>query len=124
IPQINKELTGHADGMVRFVDRNTILGSSRDDEYIYWTDKINKVIKEKSLSYFDVPFFGDCIYVNYLEVGDLIVLPVSEEKGNKDADTVTLFKHIFPERVIETINYNKIAKEGGLLNCTTWTVKE
>ena len=32
IPTINDDYTDHADGMVRFVDANTILGNNRDEE--------------------------------------------------------------------------------------------
>jgi agmatine deiminase len=134
IPKINCDMTGHADGMVRFVGRDTILGNSRDIEYKYWSGGINKVLKDKGIEYIDVPFFEHTekehplsaigVYVNYLEVKDLIGLPVFGVDGNKDAEVVDLFKRIFPNRTIETINYNAVANEGGLLNCTTWTVKE
>jgi agmatine deiminase len=59
-----------------------------------------------------------------LEVNDLIVLPVFEVKKNKDQEVIDLFMRIFPDRKIETINYNEIGQYGGLLNCTTWTIEE
>ena len=136
IPQINTDMTGHADGMVRFVNQNTILGNDRNQEYKYWRDGINKVLRKHNLKYIDIPFFENkeinkkypdnaigC-YVNYLEVGNLILLPIFEVAGNKDNEVLAKFKTIFPERIIETINYNEIGYFGGLLNCTTWTIKE
>lgn len=131
IPAQKGDYTGHADGMVRFIDRDTILGNNRSDEYKYWSNGIGKVLKDKNLKYIDVPFFYGYkdsrhpenaigIYVNYLEVGNLIVLPVFEVEGNKDAEAIDAFKQIFPEKIIETINYNEIALEGGVLNCSTW----
>ena len=62
------------------------------------------------------------IYVNYLEVNNLIVIPSFQVEGNMDDEVLLLFKTLFPNKTIETINYNEIAKEGGLLNCTTWVV--
>lgn len=135
IPAQNGDMTGHADGMVRFVDRDTILGNNRSDEYKYWTNGIEKVLKEKNLKYIDVPFFYDYkdskhpyhaigVYVNYLAVGNLIVLPVFEVEGNKDAEAIAAFKQIFPDKSIETINYNDVALEGGVLNCTTWIYRQ
>jgi agmatine/peptidylarginine deiminase len=129
------DLTGHADGMVRFVDRDTILGNDRTQEFACWREGIDKVLKEHGITtYIDVPFFeykdkkypdnAIGIYVNYLEIKDLIVLPIFEIKGNKDAEAVELFKKHFPTRKIETINYNPVGLEGGLLNCTTWTLPE
>lgn len=42
--------------------------------------------------------------------------------GNKDAEAVVKIKEIFPDKIVETIDYNEVALEGGLLNCTTWTL--
>lgn len=44
IPAQKGDYTGHADGMVRFVDRNTILGNKLADEYKYWQKGMQKVI--------------------------------------------------------------------------------
>lgn len=134
IPQIKSDMTGHADGMVRFVDRNTILGNNREQEYKFWKNGINKILKEKSIDYIDIPFLDDFkdknfpdhaigCYVNYLEVKNLIVLPIFETEKNKDQEVYDKFREIFPNRKIETINYNEIGYYGGLLNCTTWTIK-
>jgi agmatine deiminase len=134
IPQIKSDMTSHADGMVRFVDRNTVLGNDQEQEYKYWKNGINKILKEKGIEYFDIPFLDHkekkypdhaigC-YVNYLEVENLIVLPIFETEKNKDQDVYDKFKEIFPDRKIETINYNEIGLFGGLLNCTTWTIKD
>ena len=135
IPTQNDDMTGHADGMVRFVDHDTLLGNNRSDEYKYWTNGIEKVLKDYSLKYIDVPFFYSYkdskhpdhaigVYVNYLEVGNLIVLPVFEVEGNKDEEAIAAFKQIFPDKIIETINFNDVALEGGVLNCTTWVYRE
>ncbi|MCC9168647.1 agmatine deiminase family protein [Pontibacter harenae] len=134
IPQIKSDMTGHADGLVRFVDRSTILGNDRNQEYKYWSSGIAKVLKEYGLDYIDIPFFEHkdkdhkenaigC-YVNFLEVGNLMIIPVFEVKGNRDDYVIDLFKQIYPDRVIETINYNEVGLHGGLLNCSTWTIRE
>ncbi|TJZ63540.1 hypothetical protein FAZ15_01355 [Sphingobacterium olei] len=59
-------------------------------------------------------------YVNYLEIGKLIVLPVFEVRGNKDLEVVDLFHQIFPDSHIETIKFNAVGHFGGLLNCVSW----
>lgn len=41
IPSQKGDMTGHADGMVRFIDRNTLLGNDRSMEYKYWIKGIN-----------------------------------------------------------------------------------
>lgn len=133
IPQIKSDFTGHADGMVRFIDRNTLLGNDRQQEYKYWSIGIGKILKEKGIDYIDIPFLDHIeknhhdhaigCYVNYLEIGELIILPVFEVKNNKDQEVYDKFREIFPERKIETINYNQVGLHGGLLNCTTWTIR-
>ena len=127
-----EDLTGHADGMVRFVDKNTIIGNERrPDEYKYMKDGLQKALDTFNLTYIDIPYFVDKdakhpysaigIYVNYLEVNDLIVVPIFNSK--EDQVAIDVIKKAFPNKTIETINYNDVAKEGGLLNCTTWTYK-
>ena len=132
IPAENDDFTGHADGMVRFVNRNTILGNKMADEYKYWQKDMQKVLETYNLTYIDVPFLTDIkdskhpesaigIYVNYLEVNNLIVVPIFNRE--EDAQAVEIIQRAFPDKQIETINYNDIAQEGGLLNCTTWVVR-
>ena len=131
IPAQKDDLTGHADGMVRFVNRNTILGNDRAKENKDWRKDMQKIIDQQELTYIDIPFFEDKdhkhaysaigIYVNYLEVNDLIVMPVFNRVEDKQA--LDILKKTFPNKKIETIDYNDIAKEGGLLNCTTWVVR-
>ena len=127
-----EDFTGHADGMVRFVDRNTIVGNNRANEYKYWQDGMNKVLDSYNLTYIDIPCIiqkkdpkhpdsAIGVYVNFLDVNDLIVVPVFDR--DEDNEVVKILKKAYPCKQIETINYNEVALEGGLLNCTTWVVK-
>jgi agmatine deiminase len=134
IPQIKSDLTGHADGHVRFVNNSTIIGNDRKREYKYWKIGIDKVLKAFKLDYIDIPFFDPKdnknpdsavgYYINYLEIGHLIILPIFEIKGNKDYEAFEVIKKVFTDRIVETINVNEIGIGGGLLNCISWTVKE
>lgn len=134
IPSLKEDYdyTGHADGMVRFVDRNTLIGNDRDQEFKYWVSGINKVLSRYGLRYIDCPFFCDYkdpkhpdhaigVYVNYLEVENLIIIPTFGVPGNKDDEALAAFRQAFPHKTIETIDYNEVALEGGVLNCSTWT---
>ena len=133
ISQINTDMTGHSDGMVRFVDENTIIVNNREKEYKYVVKSINNAVKKHNLNCIDIPFFTykdrkhpenaiGC-YINYLEVGDFILLPIFEV-NDEDQKVYDQFKSIFPTKNIKTINYNEIGYSGGLLNCTTWCIKE
>lgn len=126
-----EDMTGHADGMIRFVDRNTVIGNERrPNEYKYMKEGLQTAIDKFNLTYIDIPYFEDKdarhpysaigIYVNYLELKDLIVMPIFNSK--EDQVAIEIIKKAFPNKHIETIDYNDVAKEGGLLNCTTWVV--
>ena len=131
IPQIKTDMTGHSDGMVRFVNSSIILVNDRDKDLKYIVNGINKAMKTHNIECIDIPFFEykskkhkdnaiGC-YMNYLEVKDLIVLPIFGIDKDLDDEVVNQFKEIFKTKKIETINYNTIGLEGGLLNCTSWT---
>ena len=126
------DMTGHADGMVRFVDRNTIIGNKLENEFANWRKEMQEVIAKYNLKYIDVPLLTDMkdrkhplsaqgVYVNFLEVNNLIVLPVFGRP--EDDEVFKIMEETFPDRVIERINYNDVALEGGLVNCTTWVAK-
>lgn len=127
------DFTGHADGMMRFVDCNTVLVNDLEQDFKYMKDAIIKALDQANLKYINFPWFehkinGNSehaigIYLNYLEVGNLIVMPIFGVPGNKDAEALARLKEVFPDKVIETIDYNDIALSGGLLNCTTWIAK-
>ena len=134
IPQINSDITGHADGMVRFVDKSTLIGNSLNDEFDYWRKGMTKILRDHNIEYIDIPFFEHKdkmypetalgIYVNFLEIGQLILLPIFQIKGNHDNEVIDLFNKIYHDRKIVPININEIGVFGGLLNCISWTIEE
>lgn len=128
------DFTGHADGMMRFIDSNTVLVNNLDNDFKYMRDKIQEALNGAKLKHINLPFFDYKIkgnsdhaiglYINYLEVNNLIVMPVFGCPGNKDSEALATLKSAFPDKIIETIDYNDVALEGGVLNCTTWVVNK
>lgn len=128
------DFTGHADGMMRFVDKNTVLVNNLEQDFKYMKDAIIKALDSANLKYINFPFFeykikgnndhAIGIYLNYLEVGDLIVMPVFGVPSNKDTEALAKLKEVFPDKTIETIDYNDVAMTGGILNCTTWVINK
>ena len=127
-------MTGHADGMVRFLDKSTLIGNSLNQEFMYWKKGMTKILKDHNIEYIDVPFFEHKdkkhpetavgVYVNFLEIEQLLLLPIFDIDGNHDEKVYDLFRTAYPNRIIETININEIAYDGGLLNCISWTIEE
>ena len=98
IPELKKEMTGHADGILRFIEHNHLV--------------INDFSK--------IDDRGD--YVNFLEMEDLVLIPAYNSEMDAVAELV--YKEIFRDKkVVESIDCSEIAKEGGSLNCITWNVK-
>ena len=135
IPQIRPayDFTGHADGLVKFIDQSIVLGNTLEFEFKYWSSGMRKVISEHNLEYIEMPSFEykdknypetaiGC-YMNYLEIGDLIIFPIFEVPNNKDKQAVDTIKSIYPNKHIETININDIVRHGGLMNCISWNIK-
>lgn len=131
IPSEKDDMTGHADGMVRFVNRDTILVNNLEKEYQYWRKGMQDAIAKYNLKYINVPFVvikdpkhkknALGVYVNFLELDNLIILPIFGIP--EDEQVISIMKDTFPDKVIETIDYNEVALEGGLLNCTTWVIR-
>jgi len=133
IPDIEDDFTGHADGHVRFYDNTTLLVNDIKGEYVDWWSEFNKIKNEHSFHIIKIPGFEyfdkkhkhtaiGC-YVNFLEVGNIIILPIFEVPGNKDQQVIDIFNDKYPGYKIIPININEVTNWGGLMNCCTWNIK-
>lgn len=122
IPSLKSDMTGHADGMVRFVDENTVVTNAALSQYGFET-KVKKSLQNHGIEVIDFPYFyskGDSAvgcYLNYLETEKSIFLPVFGV--GTDSEAIELAKNIFDKTIIP-VNINEIAEYGGLLNCISW----
>lgn len=122
IPSLKSDMTGHADGMVRFVDENTVVTNAPLSPYGFET-KVKKSLQNYGFNVIDFPYFyskGDSAvgcYLNYLATEKSIFLPVFGV--DMDSETVETAKNIFNKTIIP-VNINEIAKDGGVLNCISW----
>lgn len=119
---VDYDMTGHADGMVRFVDENTVIGNDTGTktglEY-----RIKKALGKENITVIDFPYFESkkgsargC-YLNFLETENCIFLPVFAAPDDKKA--IEAAKRIFNKRIIP-VEINEIAADGGCLNCISW----
>lgn len=122
IPSLKSDMTGHADGMVRFVDENTAIGNASNFKYGL-ERRIKATLKKNGIEVIDFPYFdskGDSAvgcYLNFLETEQIIFLPIFDVDMDKDA--INSAKTVFNKTIIP-ININEIAKNGGVLNCVSW----
>ena len=131
VSDVTSDMTGHIDGHLRFVDNENIVVNQLAGEYKYWQKSFSKMIAESGLNYVEMPWFIPSFktskksaigsYVNYLHLDDLIIFPIFDCEGNKDDEALEVIHNLFPNHTIEPIIINDIAKQGGLMNCITWT---
>ena len=122
IPSLESDMTGHADGVVRFVNDNTVIGNASPYKNGY-EQKVKRVLKKHGVSVIDFPYFNSAgisavgSYLNFLETENHIFLPIFGSV--QDETAVKRAKEIFDKKII-TVNINGIAKDGGVLNCISW----
>lgn len=116
------DMTGHADGMVRFLDENTVLGN-RVRRKNTLEKQIVSVLKNHAIETVDFPYFAgkgisaEGCYLNYLETDSHIFLPTFKNKMDKEA--VDMASTVFSKTVVP-VCVSEIAKQGGALNCISW----
>jgi agmatine deiminase len=127
------DMTGHADGMLRFVNENTLIGNRLSDEYKPIRESIEQMLEQYQFNYIDLPFFQDTsvnhysaigIYTNFLEIADVILFPVFNHPKERNDEAQEIIKNSFPERKIIPINIDAIGTDGGLMNCISWCLRE
>lgn len=122
IPSLKSDMTGHADGVVRFVNENTVIGNALTYKSGY-EQKVKRTLEKHGISCLDFPYFDSKgisavgSYLNFLETEKHIFLPVFG--GVQDETAVKRAKKIFDKKII-AVNINGIAEKGGVLNCISW----
>lgn len=122
IPSLISDMTGHADGVVRFVNENTVIGNASPYKNGY-EQKVKRALKNHGISIVDFPYFDSAgisavgSYLNFLETEKHIFLPIFGSV--QDETAVKRATEIFDKKIV-AVNINGIAKDGGVLNCISW----
>ena len=122
IPSLKSDMTGHADGVVRFVNENTVIGNTSPYKNGY-EQQVKRALEKCGISVLDFPYFDSKgisavgSYLNFLETEKRIFLPVFGDA--QDEMAVKCAKEVFDKKIIP-VNISDIAKEGGVLNCISW----
>lgn len=145
IPKEPGDTLGHSDGICRFIDERTVLindYSGQGEEYRKYADSLRDIF---SSHVFDVetipngygewpcdltekqfhdqfpdadefnPAFG--YYINFLQVGKLILMPAM--KAKKDTEAMSTLMRLYPDHNIVVIDCSMLSMEGGLLHCVS-----
>ncbi len=122
IPSLKSDMTGHADGMVRFVDESTAICNQTPYksglEYGIKTELKKHCIDVEDFPYFDSPKISAVgSYLNYLETKKVIILPVFGHIMDNEA--VSAANSMFQKKIVP-VRCEEIAQAGGCLNCISW----
>jgi len=122
---------GHADGCVRFVDNKTVLINNQLTGQEAFGKKLRSVLLKHGLQWAEMPYFiendpknkdsavGN--YINFLEVGDLLLVPAYENYDRSNNLAVDVLRKAFgPSKQVVPVESTSVAKEGGVLNCVSW----
>ena len=122
IPSLKSDMTGHADGMARFLDDRTVLCNRSLSSYGF-EQKVKRSVRDYGLDAEDFPFVPTggvsavgC-YLNFLETERAVFLPVFGIE--QDAEAETFARQLFSKEIVP-VNIREIAQQGGCLNCISW----
>jgi len=130
VPEQPNDFTGHSDGMIRFINSDTILINDYSKEKKEFQRAFQIAIHNMGLNYVELPYNpyqnlnynqanGD--YINYLQMEQAIIVPIFGIK--EDEQAVRIFEQVFAGQTIATVESNEIANDGGILNCVTWNIQ-
>jgi len=136
IPWDRGERFGHADGMVRFIDNETVLlqGYYQTRKELFEDGFIESLLGSLKANHLKYEFLNidyaekinaKFAYLNYLQTRDFILLPsLGIEKDDEDLEKE--IEKYFPgyKDRIRKVRMNSIIAKGGALNCISWTKME
>ncbi len=131
VPVEKDDWLGHADGMARFLDSETVLINEFDRSDLNNYIDILTALNNAKLNWKTIPFTSlsnvnpndaSGLYLNYLELENHLVLPIFEQK--EDQQAIAVIEKLFPTKKIIPIFGNEPAKDTGIINCLTWNIRK
>lgn len=130
VPEQLHDFTGHADGMVRFLNDDTVLINDYRHEPEAFCRAFEIAIHNTGLDYVKIPYSpyhndrysqANGYYINYLQMMGTVIVPTFGIK--EDDAAVRQLELLFSGQKIAVVESNDLATDGGVLNCITWNIK-
>ncbi|HJG88817.1 agmatine deiminase family protein [Barnesiella viscericola] len=126
LPWDKDEKYGHADGIVKAIDDHSVLLTNYADYNPQIAERFSKILSQ----YFDVKTLNYTVksndynwaYINFLRVGDVIILPGLNIP--EDQQALQQIKRYYPSCKVVQIDSLEVVKKDGALNCITWNIKK
>ena len=130
IPREPGDYTGHADGILRYYNDDTVLINDYPTNYRKdFQRQLRITLHNAGLKTIQIPYNpfrnksdseAHGLYINYLHMKGFLLLPtfgLMEDEAN-----FRLFEELFPDCRVETIDSREVSKDGGVLNCISWNI--
>lgn len=126
------DITGHIDGMVRFINESAVVVGDYPSSYPIGKIFMNKIAKTlKQFGFIVIRVMNDTPkasknkfpsavgnYINFLRVGNTIYLPIYKNKNSLNNKAIKIYESLGLSVV--PILSDELAEYGGVLNCITW----
>lgn len=145
IPEPPYDYTGHADGIIRFIDENRVFINDLSEYSKSYQRKLLRALAKANLEYIELPvdtirgeygfmpvIFG--LYINYLEMEQGIIVPSFWDRPVCELSQICevsqifelrpIFEEAFPNKKIIFVESSEIAAYDGVFNCITWAIKK
>jgi agmatine deiminase len=143
VPADPFDITGHADGTVRFIDSKTVLindpmklyevletGDSIHQLEMYnrWIKNLEQTLKDAGFRIEYLPSLMHLeekpnsawgIYLNFLELDDMILVPFFRKYDETNHKVKAMIEKLYGKDV-HGVYADELSKEGGIINCCTW----
>lgn len=125
IPRQPYDMLGHSDGMVRWIDEDSVLVNDFSNESKSFNDRLIRSLKKYGLNIkfmrYSEGFFSKTrdwgAYLNFIKINSFLIVPVYGI--DDDYIAIEQIKKIYGGCKVETINLSEIIELGGALHCIT-----
>ena len=130
IPQEPGDVTGHSDGVVRFVNGDSVVVNDYRRADRKYRRQLLRRLYAAGLTVHEIPYQPSAKssqgmpsavgnYVNFLQVGTVLIIPcygLAEDRQARERLT-----RMFPDCSVTALDCCELAELGGVLNCATAT---
>jgi len=129
VPWDINDFTGHADGMVRFINSDKVLINDYFGGDKNYEINFKMSLHNAGLEWIELPYYPQNdstmisargLYLNFLQMEQAIIVPTFKIKHDEKA--LRIFGDVFKGQTVVKVDSNELADEGGILNCITWNI--
>lgn len=132
IPREPYDPIGHVDGMVRFINDTTVVVNDYSTVDPNFGNRLRESLEQHGLEFELLPYLPEQRrfngiesaagnYVNFLRIGNLIIVP--SYGTPEDIEAARKMNRVCPEATVIPVPCLNLAREGGVLQCVSWTVR-